>query len=132
MRPRAEWCEYQCMPLTVLIVDDHAGFRRFARGLLEADGFMVVGEAADGEAALVAADVLQPDVVLLDIVLPGIDGFAVAERLAGWAHPPAVVLTSSRGAHELGERLGHTTARGFVRKDDLTGAALARLADLAP
>ena len=120
------------MPWTVLIVDDHAGFRHFARGLLEADGFTVVGEAADGEAALVAADVLQPELVLLDVVLPGIDGFAVAERLAGGVRPPVVVLTSSRGAHELGERLGRTTARGFIRKDDLTGAALARLAGLVP
>jgi DNA-binding NarL/FixJ family response regulator len=118
------------MPWTVLIVDDHASFRRFARGLLEADGFAVVGEAADGEAALVAADVLKPELVLLDVVLPGIDGFVVAERLAGGVRPPAVVLTSSRDAHELGERLGQTTARGFIRKDDLTGPALARLAGL--
>ena len=120
------------MPWTVLIVDDHAGFRHFARGLLEADGFTVVGEAADGEAALAAADKLQPELVLLDVGLPGIDGFTVAERLAGGGHPPVVVLTSSRGADELGERLGRTTARGFIRKDDLTGAVLARLAGLAP
>ena len=120
------------MPWTVLIVDDHAGFRHFARELLEAGGFTVVGEVADGEAALVAADALRPELVLLDVVLPGIDGFAVAERLAGGGHPPAVVLTSSRAAHELGERLGQTTARGFIRKDDLTGAALAKLAGLAP
>jgi DNA-binding NarL/FixJ family response regulator len=120
------------MPWTVLIVDDHAGFRHFARGLLEADGFTVVGEAADGEEALVAADQLRPELVLLDIMLPGIDGFAVAERLAAVGHPPAVVLTSSCAAHDLGERLGQTTARGFIRKDDLTGVALARLAGFAP
>jgi len=120
------------MAWTVLIVDDHAGFRHFARGLLEADGFTVVGEAADGEEALVAADVLQPELVLLDILLPGIDGFAVADRLAGSARPPAVVLTSSRGFDELGGRLGRTTARGFIRKDDITGATLARLAGLEP
>jgi DNA-binding NarL/FixJ family response regulator len=119
------------MPWTVLIVDDHAGFRRFARGLLESDGFTVVGEAADGEAALVAFDALRPELVLLDVMLPGIDGFAVAERLAGRGHAPAVVLTSSRDADELGERLGRATARGFIRKDDLTGAALAKLAGLA-
>jgi CheY-like chemotaxis protein len=70
--------------------------------------------------------------VLLDVLLPGIDGFAVAERLAVVGHPPAVVLTSSRAADELGERLGHTTARGFIRKDELTGATLARLAGFAP
>ena len=120
------------MPWTVLIVDDHAGFRHFARGLLEADGFTVVGEAADGDEALVAADALRPELVLLDVLLPGSDGFAVAERLAERRRPPLVVLTSSHDAHEFGERLGRTTARGFIRKDDLTGPALARLAGLAP
>ena len=111
---------------TVLIVDDHAGFRRFARGLLEADGFTVVGEASDGEDALVAAEL-----VLLDVLLPGIDGFAVAERLAGAARPPIVVLTSSRAADEFGGRLSRTTAHGFIRKDDISGAAIATLAGLA-
>jgi DNA-binding NarL/FixJ family response regulator len=120
------------MPWTVLIVDDHAGFRHFARGLLEDDGFTVVGEAADGEQALVAAEALRPELVLLDVLLPGSDGFAVAERLAGTRRPPVVVLTSSHDAQEFGERLGRTAARGFIRKDDLTGAALARLAGLAP
>ena len=70
------------MPRTVLIVDDHDGFRATARALLEADGFDVIGEAADGEAAVASARRLRPDVVLLDVQLPGLDGFAVAERLA--------------------------------------------------
>ena len=120
------------MPRTVLIVDDHARFRRFARGLLEADGFTVVGEAADGESALVAADALRPELVLLDVLLPGIDGFTVAERLAGAARPPIVVLTSSRAADEFGGRLSRTTAHVFIRKDDITGAALATLTGLTP
>ena len=132
MRPRDPRWDDPGMPRTVLIVDDHAGFRRFARGLLEADGFTVVGEAADGEDALVAAHTLRPELVLLDVLLPGIDGFAVAERLAGAAQPPIVVLTSSRAADEFGGRLSRTTARGFIRKDDITGAALATLAGLAP
>ena len=70
------------MTMSVLIVDDHAPFRTFARSLLEAEGFEVAGEAADGEAALAAAEELHPDVVLLDINLPTIDGFEVARRLA--------------------------------------------------
>ena len=93
------------MPRTVLIVDDHAGFRAVARALLEADGFEVVGEAADGESALEAARRLRPDVVLLDIQLPGLDGFAVAERLAAAGRAPAVVLISSRGADAFRRRL---------------------------
>ena len=82
--------------LTVLIVDDHAAFRAGARALLEVDGFDVVGEAADGESAIEQARRLRPEVVLLDVQLPGIDGFAVAERLAAEPFAPAVVLISSR------------------------------------
>ena len=59
----------------VLIVDDHDGFRAGARALLEADGFEVLGEAADGSAALEAVRRLRPEVVLLDVQLPGTDGF---------------------------------------------------------
>ena len=67
---------------TVLIVDDHEAFRQSASALLEAEGFHVIGKAADGPDAVEQAERLRPDVVLLDIQLPGIDGFAVAERLA--------------------------------------------------
>jgi len=68
---------------TLLIVDDHPGFRSLARRLLEAGGFEVVGEAADGHAAIAAARTLRPDVVLLDIQLPDIDGFEVTALLRG-------------------------------------------------
>jgi CheY-like chemotaxis protein len=82
------------MRATVLIVDDHASFRTSARALLQAEGD-VVGEAADGEEALEAVVKLRPDVVLLDIQLPGLDGLTIAERLAVVPNPPAVVLISS-------------------------------------
>ena len=114
-------------PPTLLIVDDHAGFRTFARALLEAAGFVVVGEAASGEAALQAARELQPEVVLLDVVLPGLDGFAVCAELAAENPAPAVVLTSSRDASTYRRRLQHSRARGFISKGDLTGAAVAAL-----
>ena len=80
------------MRRTVLIVDDHEAFRESASALLEAEGFSVVGGAADGGAALSEAERLRPEVVLLDIQLPDIDGFAVAERLSDWPEPPRVVL----------------------------------------
>ena len=83
------------MQLTVLIVDDHEGFRQVARALLEADGVQVVGEAADGESAIAEAERLRPRLVLLDVQLPGMDGFEVAARLGEASDPPAVVLTSS-------------------------------------
>jgi DNA-binding NarL/FixJ family response regulator len=112
---------------TVLIVDDHPGFRSAARALLEADGFDVVGEAADGESALAAAERLRPGLVLLDIQLPDLDGFAVAERLANSQSPPTVVLVSSRDSSAYRRRLADSPARGFIPKGDLSGAAVAAL-----
>jgi DNA-binding NarL/FixJ family response regulator len=113
---------------TVLVVDDHAGFRATARRLLERDGWTVVGEAADGSTALAAAASLAPDLVLVDIGLPDIDGFAVAERLAaGRARgtpAPAVVLISSRDRTTYGSRVDASPALGFVAKDELDGARL--------
>src|SRR2546423_14910865 len=70
------------MAWSVLIVDDHEGFRAGARALLEAEGFEVLGEAADGEAAGGPGRRPRPAVGPLDIPLPGIDGFAVVEALA--------------------------------------------------
>src|SRR4051794_13879590 len=102
------------MPPRVLIVDDHAGFRARARALLEVDGFDVVGEAADGEAALEASHRLRPDVVLLDVRLPRRDGFWVAERLVAEADPPAVVLISSRAPDAFRRRIEASPARGFI------------------
>jgi CheY-like chemotaxis protein len=116
---RVEW--------TVLIVDDHPGFRSAARALLEADGFDVVGEAADGESGLAAAERLRPGLVLLDIQLPDLDGFAVAERLASAEPAPAVVLISSRAASSYRRRLSGSPALGFVAKSELSGAALSAL-----
>ena len=69
------------MPQTVLIVDDHAGFRHAARALLEAEGFDVVGESATGGEGLADADRLRPDLVLLDVGLPDVDGMEVADQL---------------------------------------------------
>ena len=108
---------------TVLIVDDHEDYRRSASTLLEAEGFAVVGKAADGA----AAERLRPEVVLLDIQLPDIDGLSVAERLAATRHPPSIVLISAREAAAYGSRLDEVPARGFIAKRELSGAALAAL-----
>jgi DNA-binding NarL/FixJ family response regulator len=112
---------------TVLIVDDHDAFRESVSALLEAEGFEVAGEATDGESALEEVERLRPQVVLLDIQLPGIDGFGVAEQLAAAPEPPAVVLISSRDATAYGARLEATAALGFISKRELSGAALAAL-----
>ena len=120
-------CHDRRMRPTVLIVDDHETFRESASALLEAGGFTVVGEAADGGAAVAEAERLRPQVVLLDIHLPDLDGFAVAERLTAIANPPYVVLISSRDAATFGARLAAAPARGFISKRDLSGPALAEL-----
>jgi two-component system nitrate/nitrite response regulator NarL len=132
--PSAFWigsCDDQCVRATVLIVDDHAGFRRFARRLLEADGFVVVGEASDGASAVAAARTLRPQLVLLDVLLPDMDGFEVADALAREPVPPLVVLTSSRDASDLAMRLERAAATGFVHKSELSGPALAALIEAA-
>jgi len=109
---------------TVLIVDDHAEFRRTLRALLEADGFEVVGEAPDGRSAITETERLRPRVVLLDIQLPDLDGFEVAARLKEGTDPPAIVLTSSRNASSYRRRLAQS-ALGFIAKSELSGEALA-------
>lgn len=123
----AAWDTFSEMRPTVLIVDDHPSFRSFARKMLESEGFAVVGEARDGASAVDAAAALRPAIVLLDVQLPDVDGFEVAELLAAAVDPPDVVLISTRTAAAYGSRLETTTARGFLPKTELSGAALAAL-----
>lgn len=116
----------------VLIVDDHAGFRAAARRMLESEGWTVIAEAADGASAIDAVAAHRPDVVLLDIGLPDIDGFAVAERLAA-AGTTDVVLVSSRDPATYRTRLGDSAAIGFIAKGELDGRTLrALLGETAP
>jgi DNA-binding NarL/FixJ family response regulator len=127
MQPRVHHATIRHVPRTVLIVDDHEEFRRTARELLEADGFEVVGDAADGESAIVEAKRLRPQLVLLDIQLPDVDGFEVAAKLGEASDSPVVVLTSSRDARFYRRRLALSPARAFLPKSELSGDALAAL-----
>ena len=109
----------------VLIVDDHSSFRRLATKVLEAGGFDVVGEAGNGEHALALAERLRPEVVLLDVLLPDMSGFDVADALADESRD--VVLVSSRSADDLSAGIERSPALGFITKAELTAAGLTAL-----
>ena len=111
----------------VLIVDDHPSFRALARLVLVTDGFDVVGEAVDGAAAIGAVRDLRPDVVLLDVQLPDLDGFQVAHALAVDVPGPSVVLVSSRSRADYGTRVADSVALGFIAKAELSGDTLRRV-----
>lgn len=116
------------MKPTLLIVDDHPAFRATARMILEAEGFDVVGEAENGSAALTAVKELRPKIVLLDVQLPDMDGFAVTGLLVSTnGSAPAIVLMSLREASEFGSLLASSGARGFIPKEELSGRAVAAL-----
>jgi DNA-binding NarL/FixJ family response regulator len=109
---------------TVLIVDDNEGFRAHARALLSDVGFDVVAEAADGRAATDMAGRFDPAIVLLDVQLPDIDGFAVARELVDGPYAAAVVLVSTRDAADYGRRPVDCGAIGFISKSRLSGDTL--------
>lgn len=115
------------MGRTVLIVDDHAGFRASARELLEAEGFEVVGEVGDAASAVEAARTLSPDIVLLDIQLPDGDGVEVSRRIESENGRPEIVLVSSRDVSYLAGALAECPACGFIPKSKLSGDELRRL-----
>jgi DNA-binding NarL/FixJ family response regulator len=112
---------------TVLIVDDHPSFRAVAQMVLENEGFEIVGAVADGESAVAATLELEPDILLLDVELPDIDGFEVAARLRQAGSRTAIVLASSRDGSEFGSAIADSGARGFIAKAELSGDAVRAL-----
>ncbi len=118
------------MPRGVLIIDDNPDFRRVARRLLERHGFVVVGEAETGFSGIDQAKEHRPDLVLLDVQLPDIDGFEVAERLSRLDVRIGVILTSSLDRSDFGALVARSSALGFVPKAELSASAVEAL--LAP
>jgi DNA-binding NarL/FixJ family response regulator len=125
MRQRCFNASIGAVARSVLIVDDHPGFRAQARALLVAAGYEVVGEAADGESGVRVARDLSPDVVLLDVQLPDSTGFEVVRLIAGETDPPAIILISSRDASDYGRRIERSGALGFISKAELSARTLA-------
>ena len=125
---RASGWWHDCgVPETVLLVDDHAGFRAAARQLLETSGFEVVGEAMDAQTAVAAMIRLRPQVVLVDIQLPDLDGIDLGEVLFTTCPEAIVVLISSRPAADYGPRLRESRAAGFISKSELSRGTLTAL-----
>jgi DNA-binding NarL/FixJ family response regulator len=112
-------------PTRVMLVDDHASFRASARWVLETEGCEIVAEATSGESALAQLAAANAELVLLDVGLPGIDGFEVAAAIRARSPHTRVVLTSSRDVIDLGlDRVYACGAAGFVPKAKLSRAAL--------
>lgn len=110
-----------------VIIDDHAGFRAQAAELLRASGYEVVGSCPDGRSALAALSALRPDVVLLDVQLPDIDGFSLVAQLDGVCAGTTIVLISTREAADYGSRVRRSGAVGFISKAELSGQSLANV-----
>ena len=101
----------------VLVVDDQAPFRRAMRSVVEeTDGFEVVGEVDSGEASLEAAAQLSPDLVLMDVHLPGIDGVEATRRLRAGAAPPVVLLLSTYDEEAGVGFVAESGAAGYLTK----------------
>jgi len=104
-------------PPSVLVADDHALVRSGIVGLLEAADLRVVGEAGDGSAAVEAARRLRPDVVLMDIRMPGLDGIEATARLTAEPQAPSVLVLTTFDLDEYVYRALRAGAAGFLLKD---------------
>ena len=116
----------------MLIVDDNSAFRAAARQLLERAGFVVVAEAGDGVEAIRGAKEHTPDLAIVDVQLPDLDGFELAERLRGFDPPPQVILTSNLDWSDYGELVESSSALGFIPKAELSAGAIDALLAQTP
>ncbi len=113
--------------MQVVIVDDQAAFRRAARRVMALrPGFEVVGEAESGEASVEACRALRPDLVLMDVHLPGIDGLEATRRILEGAEPngPVVLLLSTYDAADYAEQAVACGAAAYLPKAEFGPAAL--------
>jgi DNA-binding NarL/FixJ family response regulator len=116
------------MAVRVLVVDDHEAFRRVAREVIEeADGFELAAEAADGEASVEAARDLKPDIVLMDINLPGISGIEATRRILAAFPRTMVLLLSTRDGFELADQAAECGAAAYLPKSRLSPEHLTEL-----
>ena len=114
---------------TVVIVDDNDAFRERTRKLLDAEGYRVIGEAADGAGGLRILRDLRPDLALLDVQLPDTDGFTLAERARADAEGTAIIIISTREAADYASSVTRCGALGFISKSELCDGALREILD---
>ncbi len=113
-------------PVRVLIVDDQEPFRRAAASVVElTDPFVVVGAAESGEDCLAAVPAARPDLVLMDVGLPGMDGMQAARRLSTLRQPPIVVLVSTHDEEEFGDEVRACGAVAYIKKSEFDSRRLA-------
>ena len=117
-------------PVTVLVVDDQAPFRFAARNVVKrAEGFEIVGEASTGEEGVEMVDELQPDLVLMDINMPGINGVEATRRIVASRPGTVVFLCSTYQLADLPPDAPTSGARAYVNKEALAPEVLRRLWD---
>jgi DNA-binding NarL/FixJ family response regulator len=122
---RESGSDAEARPVRVLTVDDQPLFRDAARALIETmPGFELMGETASGEDALEFCAKTSPDIVLLDINLPGMDGLETSGLLARRSHPPVIVLISVDDDPALNEVAPQLGASVFVSKSALSARVL--------
>jgi DNA-binding NarL/FixJ family response regulator len=113
-----------------VIVDDDEAFVRAAHAVLERDGVTVAGAASNCAEAVMRAEALRPDVVLIDIRVGEESGFDVARRLADNNHAVALIMTSTYSAADYADLIAESPAAGFVPKAQLSGAAIRRVLEM--
>jgi DNA-binding NarL/FixJ family response regulator len=114
--------------LRVLVADDQAPFRKAARAVLEvAPDFEVVGEVTSGEDAVEEAELLRPDLVVMDVKMNGIGGVEAARRILAARPETLVVLVSSYRSEDVPKAVAESGALAFVPKDRFSAATLASL-----
>jgi DNA-binding NarL/FixJ family response regulator len=110
----------------ILLVDDHPTFRHWVRKLLEREQFTVVGEASDGQQALILVEKLRPDLVLLDLIMPVLDGFETAGRIPGISPQTKIIALTVHSDVAYVLAAVSVGCAGFVAKskaaDQLAGA----------
>ncbi|MEE9473775.1 MAG: response regulator transcription factor [Acidimicrobiia bacterium] len=112
----------------VLIVDDQLPFREAARMVVEmTDGFEVAGEAGDGEEGVEMTRALKPDLVLMDVQMPGIDGLEATRRIRELNDPPEVMVMSTHESGDYRETALDAGAYAFIPKSEFSMDALEEL-----